>query len=86
MSADEVMKVENVYSDASVILQGVVDCWFEENGEIVVVDYKTGENKQRIEEYRQQLGWYSKALQKLTGLPVKERIIWYLNSATSFVF
>ena len=72
-----------------VLLQGVVDAWFAVNGEITVVDFKSDRvneatQKARAEEYRPQLQAYSRALEEITGMPVRHRILWFFttNSAT----
>lgn len=62
------------YEDLSFI-QGIADMFFVEKGEIVLVDYKTNRNttEQKLtEEYKGQLEIYSKALEEMTGLKVKE--------------
>ena len=64
-------------------VQGIADMYFVEDGEIVLVDYKTNkfdkskETKSSFEdklirEYEGQLGIYSKALEEMTSLRVKE--------------
>lgn len=56
-------------------IQGIADMFFIEDGEIVLVDYKTNRaqsDEQLIEEYRGQLAVYAAALSEMTGLPVKE--------------
>lgn len=61
------------------LIQGIIDVYFEEDGEIVVVDYKTdkaGSGKELAEKYRIQLDYYARALQQLTGKKVKEKIIY----------
>ena len=59
--------------DTPTIVQGVIDCWFEEDDGIVVVDYKTNKNTEGIEElYREQMHLYSEALQRATSKRVKE--------------
>lgn len=65
------------------LIQGVIDLYFVEDGAITVIDYKTDrvvKGKEGVEElinrYAVQLDYYSKALHQLTGLPVKERIIY----------
>ena len=73
--------------DDEILLQGVVDCCFVENGRLVVVDYKTdhipaAECAERVERYRSQLESYAWAMERITGLPVDERIIWFLASGT----
>lgn len=59
----------------TIMLQGRVDMYFIENGEIVVVDYKT-DSKQNLEKekenYAKQVKIYSTVLNKLTGMNVKE--------------
>ncbi|WP_127058037.1 helicase-exonuclease AddAB subunit AddA [Veillonella ratti] len=60
-------------------LQGIVDTAFLENGQWVLVDYKTDRVKtgeELIRRYGIQLRIYSKALERLTGKPVKERYIY----------
>ena len=32
---------QEIYGEEKIILQGIIDCYFEENGEIILVDYKT---------------------------------------------
>jgi ATP-dependent helicase/nuclease subunit A len=67
-----------------ILLQGVVDCYFEEDGEIVVVDFKTDrvteKNVDKIaQQYSQQLNTYADALHHITGKHVKERIIYFFS-------
>ena len=55
--------------EETVILQGIIDCYFEENGKLILLDYKTG----RItEKYKKQLEIYKKALEKITHKEVAE--------------
>ncbi len=59
-------------------IQGIADMFFEENDEIVLVDYKTNRNttpEKLKEEYTGQLGIYRKALEEMTGMRVKECIL-----------
>ena len=78
-------QVPNAYlfpgSDTSepVILQGIIDAFFIEDGEIVLVDYKSDhvrEAETLIGRYRKQLELYAEALEKITGLRVKEKLIY----------
>ena len=65
------------------MLQGVVDCWFEEpDGTITVVDFKTDRVSEatvqaRAEEYRSQLEVYTKALSGIMGKQVGKRYLWF---------
>ncbi|MGL4874203.1 MAG: PD-(D/E)XK nuclease family protein, partial [Clostridium sp.] len=66
--------------DENVRLQGVVDLFFEENGEIILVDYKTDyiENdaeKEMFDKYNIQLEYYKQAIEKITGKKVKEKVL-----------
>lgn len=65
------------------LIQGIIDLYFEEDGEFVLVDYKTdrvmkGEagEKELVRRYAIQLDYYAKALTQLTGKNVKEKIIY----------
>ncbi|MBR2275969.1 MAG: UvrD-helicase domain-containing protein, partial [Lachnospiraceae bacterium] len=61
------------------LIQGIIDAFFIEEGEIVVVDYKTdrvNESTELVKRYELQLEYYARALQRLLGIPVKERIIY----------
>lgn len=66
-------------SPEPVILQGIIDAFFIEDGEIVLVDYKSDhvrEAETLIGRYRKQLELYAEALEKITGLRVKEKLIY----------
>ena len=69
-----------------VLLQGVVDCWFEEaDGSVTVVDFKTdrvdaASLAARAEEYRPQLEAYTRALAAVTDRPVKRRALWFFSA------
>ncbi|MCL2151549.1 MAG: UvrD-helicase domain-containing protein [Oscillospiraceae bacterium] len=67
-----------------ILFQGVIDCFFEEDGELVVIDFKTDRvTKDTLMEksdfYAPQLMLYSEALERITGKRVKESIIYYLD-------
>lgn len=63
----------------SVLIQGIIDVFFEEEEGLVLLDYKT-DSVSSMEElwnrYETQLDYYSEALRKLMGKPVKERILY----------
>ena len=63
----------------NLFLQGIIDTAFEENGEWVLVDYKTNRVKSGgdlIKRYKIQMDLYKEALQRLTGMPVKASYIY----------
>ena len=64
--------------EEDVLVQGIIDGYFIEDEEIVLVDYKTdfvrrGEEQKLIDRYRVQLEDYAQALERMTGRKVKER-------------
>lgn len=64
------------------LIQGVIDAWFVEDGEIVLVDYKTDRvhtGQELISRYKVQIDYYQRALERMTHMNVKER---YLYSFT----
>lgn len=67
-----------------VVVQGIIDAWFFENGEPVLVDYKTDRVKREggaellKRRYMEQLLYYGEALKRITGKPVKERLLYSL--------
>ncbi|MBE6961544.1 MAG: helicase-exonuclease AddAB subunit AddA [Ruminococcaceae bacterium] len=69
----------------TVLLQGVVDCFFaEEDGSLTVVDFKTDrvsgtEVIRRGEEYRVQLETYSAALERVLERPVGRKVLYFLH-------
>lgn len=70
---------EQYPSEETVLIQGVIDVFFYEDGELVIADYKTDRVEQAIElekRYRTQLDYYQRALEQITGAHVKERIIY----------
>ncbi len=72
--------VDEAYdSDELVVVQGIIDAFFYEGDEVVIVDYKT-DNVTYIEElvgrYKAQLDCYGAAIEKVTGKKVKEKIIY----------
>ncbi|HDX7083252.1 TPA: helicase-exonuclease AddAB subunit AddA [Clostridioides difficile] len=72
---------KKLYDNESVMLRGIVDAYFEEENQIVLVDYKTDfvneENiNQIIEKYKKQLDLYADIIETLTGKSVKEKCIY----------
>ncbi len=65
--------------EEKIIVQGAVDLCFVENGELVILDFKTDrveDVKQLTETYGEQLNIYAIACQKIFGMNVKEKIIY----------
>lgn len=74
---------QRVYPDLEVgeqlFLQGIIDTAFEEEGQWILVDYKTDRVKdgdELIKRYKIQMDLYKEALETLTGMPVKTSYIY----------
>ena len=98
LSADKLMRefkfsllcdAGQVFGEAEgeeVLLQGVVDCCLEEQGELVIVDYKTdavrtdSEIRERSRVYEGQLRAYAGALERIYRKRVKECVLYFLTA------
>lgn len=72
---------DSLCRDETLLLQGVIDCYFEEEDGIVLLDYKTdyvkpGGIDEIRKRYKVQIDYYARALMKLTGKNVKEKYIY----------
>jgi len=83
LKCSEVMKTlaEGEACDETMLLQGVIDCWFEDRDGLVLLDYKTdyvpqGHSELIRERYKTQIEYYTKALEKITGKKVTERYLY----------
>lgn len=79
------------YQGETVLLQGVIDCYFEEPDGIVLVDYKTdyvrdGEIDRIRGRYEHQISYYARALEALTGKKVKEKYIYLFAVGEAITF
>lgn len=74
----------DICKDEKVILQGIIDCFFEENDGFVLFDYKTDKVKNNSAEikkrYQKQLELYKQAIEELTGKPVKETYLYLFDT------
>ena len=62
-----------------ILVQGIIDVYFEEEDGLVVLDYKTdrvSDEKELVNKYHAQLDYYAKALEQLTEKKVKEKLIY----------
>ena len=87
-----------LYDDDEIIVQGAIDCYFEEDDGIVLIDYKTdkfrgrADNPEEIKaftdkkvyDYTVQVELYREAIETITGKKVKEKYL-YLFSTSSLV-
>ena len=66
-------------SDAPVLVRGFADCVFEENGGLVLIDYKTdrvSSAEELLSRYRRQIEFYSEVASKTLKLPVKSAALY----------
>lgn len=75
--------MKEVYPDCEeaevVLVQGIIDAYFEEHDGLVVLDYKTDQVRgasELVEKYHAQLEYYARALEQVLAKPVKEKIIY----------
>jgi ATP-dependent helicase/nuclease subunit A len=76
---------KDVYENETVLLQGVIDCYFREEDGLVLIDYKTDyateENMKDIKErYERQICYYTEALSRITGEKVKESYLYLFSN------
>ncbi|MBR2744007.1 MAG: helicase-exonuclease AddAB subunit AddA [Clostridia bacterium] len=79
------LKAKDIYennSEDNVLVQGIIDLYYiNENGEIILVDYKTdwvneGDEQGLVEKYRKQLDIYERALTQSLGKNVSKKYIY----------
>ena len=85
LRADEALSAQEAgrFGGEELLVQGTVDCCFIEDGQWVLMDYKTdrGDAQTLRERYRPQLSVYALALERITGIPVKEKLLCLLGQA-----
>lgn len=89
----EIAAADSFADDEKILVQGIIDCYYEDEDGFVIVDYKSNwinpelpleQEKDRISDiYRGQLDLYSKALESAAGKPVKERYLFLLSIGES---
>ena len=67
-----------------VMLQGVVDCFWQEAGGIAILDFKTdyidGDLNEKAARYAPQLRAYAQALSRIYDLPVRKTILYFFSA------
>lgn len=72
-------------AEEKIVVQGIADCVFVEDGKLVIVDYKTDtgvDAEALLDRYSAQLGIYREALSQALGMPIKETLLYsfFMNS------
>jgi ATP-dependent helicase/nuclease subunit A len=73
--------------DDQVMVQGIIDCWYQDESGITLVDYKSdyiiGDAAYLADElqrrYARQLLWYARAIQTTTGIKPRRCLIWHIR-------
>lgn len=71
--------IENTDSREEVLIQGISDCVFEENGELVLVDYKTdrvSDENELLDMYKNQIAFYKASVSKTLNKNVKQAVLY----------
>ena len=79
VGAEELYPDTKCASGEQLLVQGIIDVYFEEPDGLVVLDYKTDRvrtKEELIQRYQSQLDYYARALSQITGKTVKEKIIY----------
>ena len=72
-------ELEETEFEDEVLVQGIADCVFEEDGELVLVDYKTDyvkSEEELLSLYKRQIAFYREAVSKALEMPVKEAMLY----------
>ncbi len=77
------MPAKDIYpesnSDEIILMQGIIDAFFEENGKYILMDYKTDsvlDENELVRRYKKQLELYKKAISQIYNATVSEVIIY----------
>ncbi|MDV3426521.1 MAG: PD-(D/E)XK nuclease family protein, partial [Bacillota bacterium] len=78
----ELMK--DPYKDEKVLVQGIIDCCFYEEQDIILIDYKTDRCDKKdknvlADRYKEQLNFYKMAIEKMTNKKVKEKYLYLFS-------
>ena len=82
-------ELENTSFSDPILVQGIADCVFEENGELVLVDYKTDyvkSEEELLDLYKKQLAFYKIAAQKTLKKPVKQSLLYSFELSKECVY
>lgn len=74
-------EIETDKEDSLIVVQGIIDAYFREGDNLILLDYKTdrlkeGQEEVLVERYKTQLLYYKDTLEQLTGLTVSESYLY----------
>jgi len=73
------------FADEELLVQGTIDCCFIEDGAWILLDYKTdrSDDPEALKRhYEKQLRVYALALERITGIPVRQKLLCLIASDT----
>ena len=73
--------------DRPTMVQGIIDCAFRENGEWILIDYKTDRDTAPdtfVPRHEAQMNWYRTAMEQLTRLNVREMWLFALRAGKAY--
>ncbi len=73
--------------DRPTMVQGIVDCLFREDGDWILIDYKTDRDtapETFVPRHEAQMNWYRTAVERLTGIPVREMWLFTLRAGKAY--
>ena len=76
-----------IREDSPTMVQGIVDAAFLEDGEWILIDYKTDRDTRPeifIPRHEKQMNWYRTAVERLTQHPVREMWLFALRSGKAY--
>lgn len=82
-AADFLPNLDENSADEQVLLQGVIDLYLEESDGLLLIDFKTdyipkgGSTAEKAAEYQGQMAAYAYALERITGISVKESQLYF---------
>ena len=73
--------------DQPTMVQGIIDCVFREEDQWILIDYKTDRDtvpETFVPRHQAQMNWYRAALERLTGIPVREMWLVALRAGKAY--
>jgi ATP-dependent helicase/nuclease subunit A len=74
--------------DEQILVQGIIDAFFYEDGKVILVDYKTdrvARAEELVQRYQIQLDSYEEALSRVTGKEIGQKLIYSFHLDTEIV-
>ncbi|MEL7647439.1 MAG: helicase-exonuclease AddAB subunit AddA [Sedimentibacter sp.] len=77
--------INSLNNEDIILIQGIIDCYFTEGDDVVIIDYKTDDVQEAgldkiVREYSPQILSYKEAVEKITGRNVKECFLYLFDA------